>query len=178
MALSGGHRHMSKTIDKVATAVEALKPVASTGPVPEVAAISSQIWAISLAGMTPKLIQKEVQSVLDWPPPTCMCEVQQFLSLINFCIKVIPGNANVTRPLTELSRMNVPFDWTSSCEQSFKALRVLSLLHLFLHYLTQQRLLSLSAMLQAIALVLSYFSSVGPWPTIPARCLQLSATML
>ena len=63
---------------------------------------------------------KKVQSVLNWPTPTNLREVQQFLGLTNLFIEFIQGYANMTKPLTDLTRKNVPFDWTSS---SFKALK-------------------------------------------------------
>ena len=34
---------------------------------------------------------KKVQSVVDWPTPTCLREVLQFLGLTNFFIKFIQG---------------------------------------------------------------------------------------
>ena len=66
---------------------------------------------------------KKVQTVVDWPTPTCLREVLQFLGLTNFSIKFIQGYANLTRPLTDLSKKAIVFDWTSSCEIAFKALK-------------------------------------------------------
>ena len=66
---------------------------------------------------------KKVQSVVNWPTPTCLREVLQFLGLINFFIMFIQGYANLTKPLTDLSKKNVPFDWTSSRDSTFKALK-------------------------------------------------------
>ena len=64
---------------------------------------------------------KKVQSVVDWPTPTCLREVLQFLGLTNFFIKFIQVNANLTKPLTDLS--NVPFDRTPSRDTTFKSLK-------------------------------------------------------
>ena len=58
---------------------------------------------------------KKVQSVVDWPRPTCLREVLQFLGLTDFCIKYMQGYANLTRPRTDLSQKNVPFVWTNAC---------------------------------------------------------------
>ena len=66
---------------------------------------------------------QKVQSVVDWPTPTCLREVLQFLGLTNFFIKFIQGYANLTKPLTDLSKKNVPFDWTPPRDSTFKALK-------------------------------------------------------
>ena len=66
---------------------------------------------------------KKVQSVFDWPRPTCVREVQQFLGLTNFFTKYIQGYANLTKPLTDLSKKNVVFAWTDGCNLAFNALK-------------------------------------------------------
>ena len=66
---------------------------------------------------------KKVQSVVDWPCPTCLREVLQFLGLTNFFIKYIQGYANLTRPLTDLSKKNVSFVWSNECKVAFSALK-------------------------------------------------------
>ena len=66
---------------------------------------------------------KKVQSVVDWPTPTCLREVLQFLGLTNFFIKFIQGYANLTKPLTDLSKKDSLFNWTPSCNSAFNALK-------------------------------------------------------
>ena len=66
---------------------------------------------------------KKVQSVVDWPTPSCLREVLQFLGLTNFFIKFVQGYANVTRPLTDVSKKDAQFDWTPSCTSAFNALK-------------------------------------------------------
>ena len=66
---------------------------------------------------------KKVQSVVDWPTPTCLREVLQFLGLTNFFIKFIQGYAKLTKPLTDVGNKNVPFDWTPFRDSTFKALK-------------------------------------------------------
>ena len=65
----------------------------------------------------------KVQSVVDWPTPTCLREVLQFLGLTNFFIKYIQGYANLTKPLTDLSKKDVEFNWTPLCNDAFNALK-------------------------------------------------------
>ena len=45
---------------------------------------------------------KKMQSVVDWPTPTCLHEVLQFPGLANFFHKFVQGYANLTKPLTDL----------------------------------------------------------------------------
>ena len=66
---------------------------------------------------------KKVQSVVDWPTPTCLREVLQFLGLTNFFHKFVQGYANLTKPLTDLSKKDVLFDWTPSRQAAFDALK-------------------------------------------------------
>ena len=59
----------------------------------------------------------------DWPTPTCLREVLQFLGLTNLFIKFIQGYANLAKPLTDLSKKDAKFDWTFTCDSAFKALK-------------------------------------------------------
>ena len=52
----------------------------------------------------------KVQSVLHWPTTTYLREVQQFLGLTNFLTNSFQSYANMTKPLTDLSRKYVQFD--------------------------------------------------------------------
>ena len=51
---------------------------------------------------------KQTQSVADWPEPSNLSEVQQFLGLNSFFRKYIHGYSNLTAPLTALLRKNIP----------------------------------------------------------------------
>lgn len=65
--------------------------------------------------------------MVDWPTPACLREVLQFLGLTNFFHnffhKLLQGYANLTRPLTDLSKKIVPFDWKHSRRDTFNALK-------------------------------------------------------
>ena len=65
----------------------------------------------------------KVQSVIEWPTPTCLREAQQFLGLTNFFIKFIQGYANLTRPLTNWGKKDVQFVWTAECQASVDGLK-------------------------------------------------------
>ena len=66
---------------------------------------------------------KKVQCLVDWPRPTCLRKVLQFLGLNKFLIKYIQGYAYLTKPLTDLSKKNVFFVWSKECTDAFNAPR-------------------------------------------------------
>ena len=53
------------------------------------------------------------------PSPTTPKEVKQFLGLIGYYKKFIPKFSDVARPLTNLTKKDVPFEWTPDCQQTF-----------------------------------------------------------
>ena len=57
------------------------------------------------------------------PPPMTPKEVKQFLGLIGYYRKFVPRFADVARPLTNLSRLDQPFEWSDKCQTSFKLLK-------------------------------------------------------
>ena len=78
---------------------------------------------ISKDGLKPDPKKVHAQSVVDWPQPTCLREVLQFLGLTKFSIKYIQGYANLAKPLTDLSKKHVLFDWKVSCTPAFNDLK-------------------------------------------------------
>ena len=57
------------------------------------------------------------------PPPTTPKEVKQFLGLIGYYRKFVPRFADVARPLTNLTRLDQPFQWSDKCQASFELLK-------------------------------------------------------
>ena len=57
------------------------------------------------------------------PPPKTPKEVKQFLGLIGYYQKFIPRFSDLARPLNMLTRKDVPFEWTSVCQESFDLLK-------------------------------------------------------
>jgi hypothetical protein len=49
-------------------------------------------------------------------------EVLQFIGLTSYFRKFIQGFATIVRPLTALTKNNVPFTWTTEEEESFQTL--------------------------------------------------------
>ena len=61
-------------------------------------------------------------------------EVKQFLGLIGYYHKFVPHFADVSRPLTRLTRHNTDFEWTKQCKKSFNHLREMLMQYPILRY--------------------------------------------
>ena len=46
------------------------------------------------------------------PAPTTPKEIKQFLGLVGYYRKFIPRFADIARPMTNLTKQDVPFEWT------------------------------------------------------------------
>ena len=67
----------------------------------------------------PELITK----VRDWKEPTNVRQVQQFLGLHNYYRRFIHKFSDIVQPIVQLTRKDVPFNWTATCQRSFEALK-------------------------------------------------------
>jgi hypothetical protein len=61
--------------------------------------------------------------VMDWKPPTTVRQIQSFLGLAGYYRRFIPDFSRIAKPMTELLKKGVKFDWSQKCEDSFHALR-------------------------------------------------------
>ena len=57
------------------------------------------------------------------PSPTTPKEVKQFLGLVDYYRKFIPKFSDVARPLTNLTKKDIPFEWTPECQRTFQLLK-------------------------------------------------------
>ena len=57
------------------------------------------------------------------PAPTTPKEVKQFLGLVGYYRKFIPRFADIARPMTNLTKQDVSFEWTLQCQASFEMLK-------------------------------------------------------
>ncbi|XP_072090564.1 uncharacterized protein [Arachis hypogaea] len=65
----------------------------------------------------------KVEAVMEWERPTTVTEVRSFLGLAGYYRRFIEGFSRITLPMTKLTRKEVPFEWTSECEESFQTLK-------------------------------------------------------
>ena len=64
-----------------------------------------------------------VEKIVNWPVPRTVREVRGFLGLGNYYRKFIKGYSEKMRPLTKLTKKEVPFEWKEECERAFQFLK-------------------------------------------------------
>ena len=87
---------------------------------------------ISGKGIEP--VPEKLESIKNMPSPTTPKEVKQFLGLIGYYRNFIPKFSDVARPLTNLTRKDIPFEWTPECQLTFQLLKDLLLAEPILKY--------------------------------------------
>jgi RNase H-like domain found in reverse transcriptase/Reverse transcriptase (RNA-dependent DNA polymerase)/Integrase zinc binding domain/Chromo (CHRromatin Organisation MOdifier) domain/Aspartyl protease len=70
-----------------------------------------------------KMSQEKVRAVLDWPPPKTVTEVQSFLGFANYYRRFIRNYAAKTSTLSELTKKEIPFEWTKERQDTFEGLK-------------------------------------------------------
>ena len=63
---------------------------------------------ISGQGLEP--IPEKLQSLQEMPPPTDLTETRKFLGFVGYYRKFIPKYSDIARPLTNLTRKDIPFE--------------------------------------------------------------------
>jgi hypothetical protein len=65
----------------------------------------------------------KVNAVLTWPRPTTVKEVQSFLGFANFYRRFIQGYSAIAKPLSELTKKDIKFEWTEEATKAFEELK-------------------------------------------------------
>ena len=65
----------------------------------------------------------KLDGVINWPTLTTLKQVCSFLGFANFYRKFIAGYSNVARPLSDLTKKDVPSMWSSECQHAFNSLK-------------------------------------------------------
>jgi len=76
---------------------------------------------IELDGM--KMEKEKVQRVMDWPVPRSVKNVQKFLRLTNYYRQFIKDFAKVAKPLHEITRKDVKWNWGERQQKVFEELK-------------------------------------------------------
>ena len=71
---------------------------------------------ISGHGIEP--VPEKLASMQKMPAPTTQKEVRQFLGLVGYYRKFIPRFSDIARPLRNLTKLDVKFEWTDQCQQN------------------------------------------------------------
>ena len=67
--------------------------------------------------------QEKVKAVFDWPAPSNVKGVKSLLGLANFYQRFIQDYAQVTRPLNNLLKKDVLFEWKEAQQNMFDMLK-------------------------------------------------------
>ena len=76
---------------------------------------------ISPEGISP--LPNKLDSIKHMPAPNSAKEIKQFLRLTGYYRKFVPRFADISRPLTTLTKKDTKFEWTSACQKSFELLK-------------------------------------------------------
>ena len=64
-------------------------------------------------------LPEKLEAVENMPPPKTPKEVRQFLGLVGYYRKFVPKFADIARPLTNLTKQDIKFEWTDKCQNTF-----------------------------------------------------------
>ncbi|GBG87374.1 hypothetical protein CBR_g45433 [Chara braunii] len=76
---------------------------------------------ISAEGLKPD--DAKVASIRDWPRPKFVTEMRSFLGMTDYYCNFGKNYSIVAAPLTDLTRLDTPWEWTDRCEADFTHLK-------------------------------------------------------
>ncbi|GMF53590.1 unnamed protein product [Phytophthora fragariaefolia] len=65
----------------------------------------------------------KVRVINEWPTPSNVKELRQFLKLATYLFKYASNDAGKIRPLSQLLKKDAERDWTAECQQVFDAVK-------------------------------------------------------
>ena len=122
-------RHLRQVFDRIREAGLKLKPTKCRFVAPEVEYLGHVLTPEGL-----KTNPATVSAVREFPVPTNLKEVRQFLGLSSFYRRFINGFAAIAQPLHRLTWKGVHFQWRVECQQAFETLKQLLTSALVLAY--------------------------------------------
>ncbi|KAL1224845.1 RNA-directed DNA polymerase-like protein [Cardamine amara subsp. amara] len=78
---------------------------------------------ISAEGVSVDL--EKVRAISAWPRPRNATEIRSFFGLAGYYRRFVKGFASLAKSITKLTGKDVPFVWSSECEESFAKLKAL-----------------------------------------------------
>jgi hypothetical protein len=65
----------------------------------------------------------KVQDVLEWKQPQNVTNIRSFLGLAGYYRRFIENFSKIAKPMTELLKNGVKFEWSQACEEAFQTLK-------------------------------------------------------
>ena len=75
-------------------------------------------YIISSEGI--EVAQDKIEIIVEWPKLKCKQDIQMFLGLGNFYLWFFEGFARTMKPITDLLRNGVPYEWSHECAKPFQ----------------------------------------------------------
>ena len=70
-----------------------------------------------------RMAEDKLSAIKNWPTPRKVKDVQSFLGFCNFYRRFIKSFSEISGPLSDLTKKNVEWDWSSRCQDSFEQLK-------------------------------------------------------
>jgi hypothetical protein len=67
----------------------------------------------------------KVKDIMEWKSPTMVHQVRSFLALAGYYHRFISDFSKIVKPITELLKNDVKFDWSPKCDEAFEQLKTL-----------------------------------------------------
>jgi len=65
----------------------------------------------------------KIDAIVAWEVPKNVRDIRSFLGLASYYRKFVQGFSSIARPMTQLLRKDVPFEWSVECQASFELLK-------------------------------------------------------
>ena len=65
----------------------------------------------------------KIKAIMEWESPKSVTEIRSFLGLAGYYRRFVKDFSLIAKPLTNLLKKNIPFQWTDACQQSFEELK-------------------------------------------------------
>ena len=72
-----------------------------------------------------KPVVAKVQSIIDFPTPTCKRDIMRLLGVAGYYRRFCPNFSDVVAPLTDLLSKSVKFEWNAGCQNSFELIKAI-----------------------------------------------------
>ena len=69
------------------------------------------------------MASKKVEDIQVWSTPQSVKDVQSFMAFANFYRRFIEGFSKIAKPLTDLTKKSVKWNWTAACNAAFEHLK-------------------------------------------------------
>lgn len=76
--------------------------------------------------ITPEGVQMDpskIKTILDWPTPSTVKQLQSFLGFANFYRRFIDNYSGITKRLNKLTQKDTPWNWDKTCTDVFELLK-------------------------------------------------------